>query len=239
MNAIIIQPYISECVVFNKIFLQYLDCSLSHTDMLMILDVKVQSGELWDIFTTRTYAVRFMTVLITIHHVQAVNIRNIWTHVRANDSQGQGVCVSWITTAAAAAPDVAQVEMREQLRSKCPSGSANHPSHSLSVSSPLHCSLLSRFPLSLWLFELPLCDHWLCPTLGSSSYPPLGPHGHFLHLQTLTDKQVTLLLADSIQVIRFHARLTPPPPYLFPLLYQLFLFLLLRLSFCHDCPSVM
>lgn len=34
-----------------------------------------------------------MTALITVHHVQAVNIRNIWTHVMANDSQGQGVCV--------------------------------------------------------------------------------------------------------------------------------------------------
>lgn len=59
----------------------------------MSLDVKGQSGELRVVFTTRIYAVRFMTALITIHHVQAVNIRNIWTHVMANDSQGQGVCV--------------------------------------------------------------------------------------------------------------------------------------------------
>lgn len=76
-----------------------------------------------------------------------------------------GCCNTYSSRSWRAAPDVAQVEMREQLPPECPSESANRPTHSPSVTVSLASFLISPrtvsflFPvlsLSLWSLRIPL-----------------------------------------------------------------------------------
>lgn len=110
---------------------------------------------------------------------------------------GEGGHNTYSSRERTAAPDVAQVETREQLLSKRPSKSAHRPSHSPSVTDCLHLSSArcipdSLFPslpplLSLWSLCLPLCDNWLYPSSSGLVILSISPTVIFFSCVILKD----------------------------------------------------
>lgn len=88
-----------------------------------------------------------------------------------------GCCNTYSSRSWRAAPDVAQVEMREQLPPECPSESANRPSRSPSVTDCLSCFFFHitpdrLFPLPCLIF-VPLVSTYSSLRHTSLSFPIL------------------------------------------------------------------
>lgn len=139
-------------------------CSVSHTvtDYLLVLYLKIFNAGLWAQIHNHNIS------LVIYGHTDIHSLcagSKYKEHMNTCDgkwfpgSRGVSACkrvrVSWPGRGGrkrTAAPDVAQVETREQLLPKCPSESGNHPSHSLSPSLVRLFSLLPRLPRSLCAF---------------------------------------------------------------------------------------
>lgn len=106
-----------------------------------------------------------------------------------------GCCNTYSSRSWRAAPDVAQVEMREQLPPECPSESANRPSHSPSVT-----DCLSRFFSHITPDRLSSSVSYLCPfglyIFLSPTAESIFPHPHIILSTSLSLSSCPRVILD-------------------------------------------